>query len=129
MDEYEGGVNFDPDELLDDDPAWWYQRPKHRVWTRIDQERHNDKLHEQYKQRLKNKNNRSSVSAKKIESSKSNSRGAKIEMQCHCGEKYMARVADLNRGWARSCSKRCASIRREYGRDEAIIAATGKKYK
>ena len=43
----------------------------------------------------------------------------KVEMQCQCGEKYTAKVADLKRGWAQSCSKRCASIKREHGRSNA----------
>lgn len=46
-------------------------------------------------------------------------RGAKQKMQCHCGTVYKARTADLKRNWAKSCSKRCASIRREYGRPAA----------
>lgn len=46
-------------------------------------------------------------------------RGTKIIMICHCGQEYDARKADLDRGWALSCSKRCASIRREFGRPAA----------
>ena len=46
-------------------------------------------------------------------------RGSKQQMKCHCGAVYAARTADLKRGWAKSCSKRCASIRREYGRPAA----------
>lgn len=46
-------------------------------------------------------------------------RGAKQKMKCHCGTVYEARTADLKRGWAKSCSKRCASIRREFGRPAA----------
>lgn len=42
-------------------------------------------------------------------------RGTKTTMRCHCGAEYQARTADLKRGWALSCSKRCASIRRDYG--------------
>lgn len=44
-----------------------------------------------------------------------------VNMLCHCGGEYVARVADLKRGWATSCSKRCASIKREYGRPDATI--------
>ncbi|QPB12090.1 hypothetical protein PQD09_gp69 [Providencia phage PSTCR4] len=40
---------------------------------------------------------------------------SKVLMQCSCGQQYEARVADLKRGWALSCSKRCAAIRREFG--------------
>ena len=46
-------------------------------------------------------------------------RGVKKKMQCHCGSIYFARVADLDRGWGFSCSKRCAAIRREFGRPKA----------
>ena len=46
-------------------------------------------------------------------------RGAKLTMRCHCGTDYQARSADVARGWGLSCSKRCASIRREYGRPAA----------
>lgn len=41
------------------------------------------------------------------------------QMKCHCGSLYTARVADLKRGWALSCSKRCAAIKRDYGRPDA----------
>ena len=41
-------------------------------------------------------------------------------MKCHCGEIYSAREADLNRGWGLSCSKRCAAIKRNYGRSNAV---------
>jgi len=46
-------------------------------------------------------------------------RGVMQKMQCHCGSIYFARVADLDRGWGFSCSKRCAAIRREFGRPKA----------
>ena len=46
-------------------------------------------------------------------------RGAKTVMVCHCGTEYEARTADINRGWGLSCSKRCASIRREYRKPAA----------
>ena len=46
-------------------------------------------------------------------------RGAKVEMVCHCKTEYSARKADLDRGYGFSCSKRCASIRREFGRPKA----------
>ncbi len=39
--------------------------------------------------------------------------------QCkHCGDPFVARVADRNRGWARFCSKSCAFQfkRRKFGR-------------
>uniref|UniRef100_A0AAU6W0Q5 Uncharacterized protein n=1 Tax=Pseudomonas phage Pavpe01 TaxID=3138545 RepID=A0AAU6W0Q5_9VIRU len=46
-------------------------------------------------------------------------RGTMIEMICHCGEPYAARLADLNRGWGLSCSVRCASIRKAYHKPAA----------
>ena len=37
-------------------------------------------------------------------------RGAMIECKCAvCHEKFMARVADRKRGWAKCCSKSCAA--------------------
>lgn len=51
-------------------------------------------------------------------------RGKKVDMICHCGVRYQARQADLNRGYGLSCSKRCASIRREFGRPAAKKALT-----
>lgn len=37
-------------------------------------------------------------------------RGKTIECTCAmCGKKFIARVADRNRGWARCCSKSCAA--------------------
>lgn len=46
-------------------------------------------------------------------------RGTKQDMKCHCGKEYSARIADLKRGWAKSCSKSCAATRREYGKPSA----------
>lgn len=43
-------------------------------------------------------------------------RGTTAEMVCHCGAPYLAREADLSRGWALSCSKSCAAARRDFGR-------------
>ena len=35
-------------------------------------------------------------------------RGVKTEVSCKCcGDKFMARVADRKRGWAKFCSKSC----------------------
>lgn len=56
-------------------------------------------------------------------------RGTKLELICHCGNTYSPRLADLKRGWARSCSKRCASIKRDYGRPDPKCATTGKSIK
>ena len=32
-----------------------------------------------------------------------------IQRQCDCGGTFMARTADVKRGWAKSCSKSCAA--------------------
>lgn len=50
---------------------------------------------------------------------KTQARGEKVTMICHCGEEYEARKADIKRGWGLSCSKRCAAIRRDFGRPAA----------
>jgi hypothetical protein len=36
-----------------------------------------------------------------------------VERICACGAKYTARLADIKRGWAKSCSKSCAATKRE----------------
>ena len=41
---------------------------------------------------------------------------SKVELICHCGERYFAREADLKRGWGKSCSKSCAATKRDFGR-------------
>lgn len=46
-------------------------------------------------------------------------RGTKVRMKCFCGCEYDARKADLDRGWALTCSKSCSAIRREFGRPKA----------
>lgn len=38
--------------------------------------------------------------------------GVMVSMRCHCGVVYDARQSDLNRGWALSCGKSCAALRR-----------------
>jgi hypothetical protein len=48
------------------------------------------------------------------------SRGEAQTMKCHCGVVYQARKSDLKRGWALSCSKSCASLRRAHGKPKAI---------
>jgi len=50
-----------------------------------------------------------------------------IELICWCGEHYHARQADLNRGWAMSCSKSCAATKRDYGRAQPTRVDTGVK--
>jgi hypothetical protein len=47
------------------------------------------------------------------------SQGKTQTMKCHCGGLYEARKADLARGWALSCSKSCAAIRRDYRKPKA----------
>lgn len=46
-------------------------------------------------------------------------RGKMVQMVCHCGQEYDAREAELKRGNGFSCGKRCAAIRRDYGRPKA----------
>ena len=41
-------------------------------------------------------------------------RGLMVNMVCHCGATYMARDADIKRGWGLSCSKKCAANRRVF---------------
>lgn len=38
---------------------------------------------------------------------------SKIKMRCKCGVEYSAKQSDVDRGWGRSCSKRCAAKKRE----------------
>lgn len=52
--------------------------------------------------------------------------GKTVELICHCGCKYTARVADINRGWGMSCSKSCAAVKREFGRPNPRYAESGK---
>lgn len=33
------------------------------------------------------------------------------EQTCGCGKKFMARTADVKRGWGKSCSKSCAATK------------------
>jgi len=42
-------------------------------------------------------------------------------MECYCGHRYTARTADLKRGWATSCSKACAALKRERGLPDATL--------
>lgn len=52
-------------------------------------------------------------------------RGKKLELVCHCGTVYSPRLADLKRGYGKSCSKRCAAIKRDYGRPDPRCKQTG----
>lgn len=41
-------------------------------------------------------------------------RGAKVDRKCECCHQiFTARKADVDRGWARFCSKRCKAIEQE----------------
>lgn len=40
-------------------------------------------------------------------------RGTTVEQTCVCGKVFLARAADVKRGWAKSCSKSCAAKKRE----------------
>lgn len=46
-------------------------------------------------------------------------RGKMATMICWCGKEYLAREADLKRGWGLSCCKSHSSIRRDFGRPAA----------
>ena len=35
-----------------------------------------------------------------------------VKLKCACGAIYTKRTADIERGWGKSCSKRCAAIKR-----------------
>jgi hypothetical protein len=50
------------------------------------------------------------------------SRGETQTMKCHCGALYEARTADIKRGWAFSCSKSCAAVRRIHRKHKATKA-------
>jgi len=59
---------------------------------------------------------------------------ASLTLVCYCGTQYVAREADIKRGWAKTCSKTCAATKREYGRPNArhttgASVHFGKKYK
>lgn len=38
-------------------------------------------------------------------------RGKKVQRTCNCGKKFMAREADVKRGWGKFCSKRCKAVK------------------
>jgi endogenous inhibitor of DNA gyrase (YacG/DUF329 family) len=49
------------------------------------------------------------------------------EVNCQrCGELFVARVADINRGWGKFCSKRCKAIKQAYGR-RAVTTKLGRE--
>ncbi|MNC02942.1 hypothetical protein D3C75_503280 [compost metagenome] len=59
------------------------------------------------------------VPLKAVTAPKAPQRGSMVVMICHCKQEYKAREAELKRGNGYSCSKRCAAIRREFGRPKA----------
>ena len=42
-----------------------------------------------------------------------------LKLQCNCGVIYSARLADIVRGWGKTCSKRCAAIKRKHNTPNA----------
>lgn len=64
---------------------------------------------------------RKSRARKKPVPSNKKALSGKYLMECHCGTRYEAKGADIGRGWGLSCSKSCASIRRDFGRPRAKI--------
>lgn len=61
---------------------------------------------------------------KPVTAPKAPQRGKMVAMICHCKTEYDAREADLKRGYGYSCGKRCAAIRREFGRPKATRKVT-----
>ena len=54
----------------------------------------------------------------------------KVERVCLCCERqFTARQADVNRGWARFCSKRCKAIKQEQqtGQHAAFLAGEAQR--
>lgn len=60
---------------------------------------------------------------------KSKRRISMRELMCFCGTIYSARETDIKRGWAKTCSKRCAAIKRKHKKPNARDASTGAKIK
>ncbi len=50
-------------------------------------------------------------------------------LKCFCGNEYNARQADINRGWAKACSKSCAATKREFNRPNPKLVESGEKVK
>lgn len=65
----------------------------------------------------------------KSDSKTPKSSGIRVSMVCFCGITYEPRVSDLKRGWGLTCSKRCAAVKREFGRPMPIEAGTGRSVK
>lgn len=46
---------------------------------------------------------------------------ASVIRTCRCGKKFEARLVDIKRGWAKSCSKSCAAKKREKENDHQYV--------
>jgi hypothetical protein len=85
-----------------------------------------DELYNKTCDNLRSLNDNESKITKKIKKSKTLTKINGIikptqqKMKCFCGNEYVAKKADLKRGWGKSCSKSCAAIRREFGRPAGI---------
>ena len=44
-----------------------------------------------------------------------------VKLKCACGAIYTKRTADIERGWGKSCSKRCAAIKRTHNTPNATF--------
>lgn len=58
-------------------------------------------------------------------------RGSKCDRTCkNCGAPFVARVADVKRGWAKFCSKSCKAVKQEKrtGQYAAHLAGEGGSY-
>lgn len=80
-----------------------------------------DRQVKQNKNRGKNSNGKPVTKSIKQALKEGDITSGSVQMKCHCGAEYKAKVGDLRRGWALSCSKRCAAIRRDFGRSEATL--------
>lgn len=60
---------------------------------------------------------------------KTEQRGKTVTLVCWCGLPYVARIADLKRGWGRSCCKSHAAIKRDYGKAAPRELNTGRTVK
>lgn len=42
-----------------------------------------------------------------------------VKLRCYCGSVYTKRIADIKRGWGKSCSKSCAAKKKTHGNPSA----------
>lgn len=137
-----GGYDVDYDEYEDCQDGYWIQRDgsriaisdmsishlinTKRICARLaatanftsDSEKWNEWV-DAFNSEIATREAKQKACPKAVKAEKSNPRGILVEMVCHCGFEYKARSADIKRGWGLSCGKRCAAIRREYGRPAA----------